>query len=319
MPSSTLTDGKKRQQEAADWVARTDSQTLSATEEQHFTAWLKADTRNLGAYVQLKSTYAALNYKNATYAITPPPPLEKPKPRLERRRFFATACAAGLAGILRPDAIRDNFFSLRYRSKQAPAHYNWHGNHVTVDASSSAYFLLDHTRPLLQVINGRIGLHVQKKPVSVSIGGLRFGSKAANFDLTLHGTNVTLALYSGTLNWHGHDQDLHLHSPSLLTFSNTPSNGPQIIAKQKLTPDNALTQQAWRNGQIILSNTPLQAAVDEFNHYSNIECQIADTALGQHRISGSFSLMKLDDFISAVSQLLDCKVQKSANKVVFYT
>lgn len=317
MLSSSPPDGKNRQKEAAFWLALKDGRSLTAAEEQKFNTWLKADTRNLGAYIQLQSLYTSLNYKSALQpTLSPALPLRASF--LGRRRILAGACAAGLAAMLQPAKMHDAL-TLRHRSKQAPAHYLWHKNHIVVDASSSAYFSAPRNVPHLQLISGRVGLQLNQKPVQVTAGNIMLNGKGADFDIALHGQNIVLSLYSGTLNWQDSTQQRQITAPHRLKFSNETPGAAKVIESHKLLPETLITEQAWRNGQIILSNTPLQDAIEEFNRYSQIQCQILNAELGLHRISGSFSLIKLDDFANAVSQLLDCKIRKTSEKIIFFT
>lgn len=317
MPSSSSSDGKYRQKEAAFWVALKDGRPLTPTEEQKFETWLKADTRNLGAFIQLQSLYTSLNYKTAPHSsqnnVTQPR-----TPSLGRRRFFVGTCAAGVAAMIQPAKMHDAL-TLRYRSKQAPAQYWWHKNRITVDASSSAYFSTTDTHPQIHLVSGRVGLQLHKTSMLVGAGNLLLSGKGADFDIALHGQNIVVSLYSGTLNWQNSSQKHQLHSPYRVEFSNHTLGTNNIIKSQNMPPETIITAQAWRSGQIILNDTPLQDAITEFNHYSTIQCKILNTELGFHRISGSFSLIKLDDFANAVSQLLNCKVRKTEQTIAFYT
>lgn len=311
------TDAKKRQNEAVSWVVLADARALSPSEKQQLENWLQTDTRNLGAYVQAQSVYSSLAYSQNASTVDLQHKAAQPT-AFQRRRLFAGMCAAGFAGIFLPQKPQDGF-SLRHRARQAPEHYTWHGNRVTVDARSSAYFSSDHANDLLQVVDGRIGLQLAHKPVQISAGPLRIKGRKANFDIAFGNQSVILSLYAGSVHFLENSQKHHISAPYRVIFSTQNAVSPQIIESHILSADAMLMQQAWRNGQIILSNTPLENAVDEFNHYSDTQCEIMNAALGQHRISGSFSLLKLDDFVSAVSQLLDCKIRRSGKKIIFYS
>ncbi|OUJ01419.1 FecR family protein [Acetobacter cibinongensis] len=315
-PTHSQTESQKRTEDAAHWVTLSDARALTPDEQKKLNNWLQADTRNLGAFVQAKSHYQALDYRSGLRTAVAP--ALTATPRRGRRYFLAGACAAGFAGLLAPSATRERF-ALRHRGRQAPQRYDWHGNQITVDARSGAYFASTPRHDALMMAEGRIGLQVQHLPVQVTAGAMWLGSKKADFDISVQEQAVVVALYSGTLNWQSNEKSLTLTSPSILHFSQTAGTPPVLISRQDLSDENAFARKAWRNGQIIMNNYTLAEAVSEFNRYSDVQCLIASPALAQRRVSGSFNLLKLQDFASATALLLNCKIQQEKNRILFYT
>lgn len=312
---SPVADGKKRQADATHWVALADARDLSENEQQTLAAWLNADARNLGAYVQAKSVYQALNYRNSSLSNLNRPPLTPPG--TSRRLFMGSAVAAGFAGLSLPQKVQDHF-AMRHRGRQAPQHYVWNGNRVTVDARSGAYFSSSKTKNIMQVADGRIGMEIRRHKAWISAGGLKLAGKDADFDIKLEGQKIILSLYAGTMNWLDAAQHHTIKSPQIFHFSNKDNIRPELIKSHILTGDAALIQQAWRNGQIILNNSTLQSAVEEFNQYSDTQCLISSNTLSQRKISGSFDILKINDFVQAVSFLLGCKTRYGKRKIIFY-
>ncbi|MCP1269293.1 FecR/PupR family sigma factor regulator [Acetobacter cerevisiae] len=105
--SSPVADGKTRQADATHWVALADARDLSPSEQQDLAAWLNADARNLGAYVQAKSVYQALNYR--TTAQNERSTAHRSAPATTRRLFMGSAVAAGLVGLCMPEKVHDHF------------------------------------------------------------------------------------------------------------------------------------------------------------------------------------------------------------------
>lgn len=310
------TESQKRKEDAAHWVALSDANTLTPNEQIKLNDWLQADTRNLGAFVQAKSHYQALDYYSGQRKAAAP--AFAPIPHRGRRYFLAAACAAGFAGLVVPNATKERF-ALRHRGRQAPQRYDWHGNQITVDARSGAYFSSTPRQDALMMAEGRIGLNVLHLPIQVTAGTMWLGSAKADFDISVQEQAVVVALYSGTLNWQSNEKSLTLTSPSILHFSQTAGTPPALVSRQSLSDENAFARKAWRNGQIIMNNYTLAEAVSEFNRYSDVQCFIASPALAQRRVSGSFNLLKLQDFASATALLLNCKIQQEKNRLLFYT
>lgn len=313
--SSPVADGKKRQDEATHWVALGDARELSQSEQQALTMWLNTDPRNLGAYVQAKSIYQSLNYRKTSCHEVPTVTSSLPQP--SRRRFMVTAFAAGFSGLCLPQKAHDQFV-MRSRGRQAPQHYIWNGNGVTVDARSGAYFSSYNSKNIMQVSDGRIGLQLSPQTTWISAGALKLRGKGADFDIKLHDQTIILSLYSGNVHWLRGKLPQTIESPQIFYFSNRENARTELIASSPLTGDASLMQKAWRNGQIILNNSTLQAAVEEFNQYSDTQCLISSSTLNQRKISGSFDLLKINDFAQAVSFLLGCKAKYEKKKILFY-
>nr|WP_272930914.1 DUF4880 domain-containing protein [Acetobacter indonesiensis] len=314
-PSSS-TDRHQRKEEATRWVALTDARPLLPDEQKKLENWLQADTRNLGAYVQAKSLYHALDYRMAQNIVSIPAP--GPSPEFARRGFLAAACAAGIVAFVMPRAVRDHF-SLRHRGQQPPKRYEWHGNQITMDARSDAYLSSTHHHDAILMADGRIGLQIQKRSVHVSIGTMWLGSQKADFDISVQGQDILVTLYSGALDWKNSNKSLQFTSPNILHFSQNSHDGPVLVSKLALPDDDAFVRKAWREGQIIMNNYTLAEAVTEFNRYSDVQCFIISPALAQRRLSGSFSLLKLHDFAQAASLLLNCKIKQERNRILFYS
>ncbi|MFP2873966.1 hypothetical protein ACLEIY_17255 [Acetobacter tropicalis] len=314
--TTSQTDGQRRKEDAAHWVALTDARALLPDEQKQLDDWLQADTRNLGAFVQAKSIYHALDYRSGRHIAAAPVPA--PSPPLARRHFLTAACAAGVAALVAPKAITEHF-SLRHRGRQAPQRYEWHGNQITVDARSGAYFSSTQHHDAILIADGRIGLQIQRHPLHVTVGTMWLGSKKADFDISVQGSDVIVALYSGALNWKSPDKSLKFTSPNILLFSQDSKSSPVLVSKKTLPDDDAFARKAWRNGQIIMNNYTLTEAVNEFNRYSDVQCLIASPTLAQRRLSGSFSLLKLHDFAQAAALLLNCKIRQEKNTILFYS
>lgn len=314
--TTSQTDGQQRKEDAARWVALTDERTLLPDEQKQLDNWLQADTRNLGAFVRAKSIYHALDYRSSRHINTAPIPT--PSQSLSRRHFLTAACAAGVATLVTPKTTTE-YFSLRHRGRQAPQRYEWHGNQIIVDARSGAYFSSTQHHDAILIADGRIGLQIQRRLLHVTVGTMWFASKKADFDISVLGSEVMVSLYSGTLNWKSYDKSSKFTSPNIILFSQGSKNTPVLVNKKILPDDDAVTRKAWRNGQIIMNNYTLTEAVNEFNRYSDVQCLIVSPNLGQRRLSGSFSLLKLQDFVQAASILLGCKTRQEKNKIFFYS
>jgi transmembrane sensor len=57
---------------------------------------------------------------------------------------------------------------------------------------------------------------------------------------------------------------------------------------------------AWRQGQLIYSGQPLAEVLADIGRYSDIQIELADPALGNLPVGGSFSVNQTDAIVAAL-------------------
>lgn len=80
----------------------------------------------------------------------------------------------------------------------------------------------------------------------------------------------------------------------------------RIAAVTRSTPSTAM---AWRDGRVVLNDTPLDAAVAEFERYLDTGLVITDPAVAALRLNGSFDLRQAEAFKRALPQALPVRLR----------
>lgn len=70
---------------------------------------------------------------------------------------------------------------------------------------------------------------------------------------------------------------------------------------------------AWREGELVLDNTPLREAVQEMNRYSSRSIVFDDPALGNERLSGVFKTGDSASFAKTIAAIYGLKVVEEKN------
>lgn len=70
---------------------------------------------------------------------------------------------------------------------------------------------------------------------------------------------------------------------------------------------------AWREGRIVLNDTPLRDAVDEFERYMDTGLVIDDPRVAALRLNGSFDLRQLDAFQRALPRALPVRLRSRSD------
>jgi transmembrane sensor len=94
----------------------------------------------------------------------------------------------------------------------------------------------------------------------------------------------------------------------------------ELIAGQTVTADahghlasvtlhSDATALAWREGRIVLNDTPLHDAIAEFERYADTKLVIRDPSVAALRLNGSFDLRQLNAFKRALPQALPVRLR----------
>lgn len=89
--------------------------------------------------------------------------------------------------------------------------------------------------------------------------------------------------------------------------------GPAVAVKSAARLDR---EEAWTTGHVIFDSTPLRAAIAEMNRYARRRLELADPALGDLLISGTFSVDDSRYFARAVANVFSLEVTASEAGIV---
>lgn len=92
------------------------------------------------------------------------------------------------------------------------------------------------------------------------------------------------------------------------------ANQAAMASSVELTPEPVSLDKAtaWTERRLVFDDESLAAIVAEFNRYNRSHLVIADSALGEKRLSGVFDANDPDEFIALLSSLERIDVQRSA-------
>lgn len=98
------------------------------------------------------------------------------------------------------------------------------------------------------------------------------------------------------------------------------TEGVELLAGQSVTADarghlapvsqlSDAAALAWRDGRIVLNDTPLRDAIAEFERYTDTQLVIRDPRVAALRLNGSFDLRQLNAFKRALPQALPVRLR----------
>lgn len=80
-----------------------------------------------------------------------------------------------------------------------------------------------------------------------------------------------------------------------------------------MSPAAVAGAMAWRDGRIVLNDTPLWQAVAEFERYTDTGLHISEPAVGALRLNGSFDVRQAQAFKQALPQALPVRLRERAD------
>lgn len=86
-------------------------------------------------------------------------------------------------------------------------------------------------------------------------------------------------------------------------------------AEMAVTVDPAIVT-AWRQGQLVFHNEPLDRVIAEVNRYRRGRIVVTNSALGKHLVTARFKLDRLDDVVDQVRQVFGAQVRSLPGDIV---
>jgi transmembrane sensor len=90
-------------------------------------------------------------------------------------------------------------------------------------------------------------------------------------------------------------------------------DSPTLAVKSAARLDR---DEAWMTGHVIFDSTPVSSAIAEMNRYAPRRLKLADPALANRRITGTFSVNDSIAFVRAVAQTFSLTVSDGPDAIV---
>lgn len=332
-----MSESQRIESLAADWLARRDSGAWTDTDQQQLDAWIAASIAHRVAWLRLSSAWergdrlgALRTPATSPTAETPaqPPPQPQPQsmqpaprlPRFSLQRIAAGVllAAAGAAwfgwqymqeergqqyatavGARQSVALADGSKLTLNTATQVRTAVNDSGRKVWLDAGE-AYFDIAHdkTRPFVVIAGDR----------RITVLGTRFLVRR-------QGEQVNVTVEEGRVQIASAQPGAKSAEPTVLTRNQaavTHADNVLVISKAPKQVDDELS---WREGKLVFDQTTLADAAAQFNRYNTRQLVIADPAIAQVRIGGSFDANNMSGFVALLKQGFGLAAHERGNEI----
>lgn len=297
---------KQADEEAAGWLARLQSRTVSTDELEAFARW-RRDPEHAAAYERAQALWDA----SATLSNDPDIQRALHGASEERSAFvshpvtmLATVAAAVLLIIAvmsfrtSPDT-RDRVFQTATGERSEVRLADGSSVQLDTDSQVDARLAIDERRIILARGQAFFRVaHDGARPFVVDAGdNITVTATGTAFDVRRLDQRVRVALVSGEVIVRRGDADLARMRPGQVVEVAT---GDGLVPTSRTMAETT----SWRAGKLSFRAIPLEEAVNEMNRYTDAKLRIAATDDGDEPISGEFSVDDPQGFARAVDVLL---------------
>jgi transmembrane sensor len=302
---------------AADWLARRDAGDLSSADTEAFETWLNASTLNRVEFLRAEDAWEATLRLKAlgagVHSLTVPPPglfslsafLKSRPPEREgapsRRwplRSVAAAAAVvvvalGVWGTLTQNAGRFATAIGKVAVVQLPD-----GSHITLNTDTRIRVTQSATFRQVDLERGEAFFevaHDKTRPFVVRVGNERIIAVGTQFSVRRESADAQVIVTEGQVRVESDAQPPN-DAPQLLSAGAVAqaSDSGTLVQTHPVAQTEELL--SWRRGLLVFHDATLTEAAAEFNRYNTLKIRIADAAVGDLRIAGTFRSTNADAF-----------------------
>ncbi|PPU97996.1 DUF4974 domain-containing protein [Xanthomonas hyacinthi] len=208
---------------------------------------------------------------------------------------------ASATGSLRPLALAD-------------------GSHATLSSDSRIDVALSRAQRHIDLQRGEAFFEVSKdpaRPFVVASGARQVVAVGTRFAVRRDADALRVVVTEGTVRL---ESAAHPKAPpTLLPAGSIALAGPHGVLVRRVALAEAERALDWRNGYLSFDDTPLQAAVAEFNRYNTVKLQVADAGAGALRVGGNFRWSNTEAFVRLLEQGFPIRAERHGDQVLLHS
>ncbi|MGJ7545838.1 FecR family protein [Variovorax sp. LT1R16] len=332
-----MTEAERIESAAADWLARRDSGTWTEADAHKLDAWIAESIAHRVAWLRLSSVWqrsdrlGALRTPPPMPAPTPTPaPAAAPQPQPAwpaRRlsRFSLQRIAAGMLVAVAGTA----WLGWQHMQEEGGQHYATAvGARQSVALPDGSKLTLNTATQLRAAVNDsgrKVWLdageayfdiaHDKAHPFVVIAGDRRITVLGTRFLVRRQGDQVNVTVEEGRVQIASAKPDAKSAEPTVLTRNQAAVTRAENVLVMSKAPKQVDDELRWREGKLVFDQTTLGDAAAQFNRYNTRKLVIADPAIAQVRIGGSFDANNMSGFVALLKQGFGLAVQDSGNEI----
>ena len=302
--------------EAAVWVTRLHGPDRTPELEAEFREWLAKDAVNATAFERSTAVWDSVLGISATVAFR----ARKPTPRPTYRVAIGSTVFASLAVVALGwfALVRDTTYETGVGEQRSITLAD--GSRVLLNTHTRMISRVTSNSRLVELESGEALFEVAKKPEHpfvVLAGGKRITALGTTFDVRHDSEAVAVTLLEGKVGVTDANEDQAVPAEALKTVL---APGQRLRVRPSIAPqiDLPAVEQvvAWRRGEVLFDETPLDEAIAEMNRYSRVRLVTEGEHAAGLKVSGVFRTGDSEAFAHAVSSVHGLTVMRKPDRIV---
>jgi transmembrane sensor len=194
------------------------------------------------------------------------------------------------------------------------------GSRATLSSDSRIAVALSRTQRRIDLQRGEAFFEVSKdpaRPFVIADGARRVVAVGTRFAVRRDAEALRVVVTEGTVRL---ESATHPQAPpTLLPAGSVALAGPHGVLVRRVAVAQAERLLDWRSGYLTFDDTPLQAAVAEFNRYNTVKLQVADAQAGALRVGGNFRWSNTEAFVRLLEQGFPIRAERRGDQVLLHS
>ena len=192
------------------------------------------------------------------------------------------------------------------------------GSRVTLNTDTAIRVALSEGERRIQLDRGEAYFEVAKdahRPFVVRAGTVSVTAVGTQFSVRRQGLDTLVIVTEGVVRVQGHG-GASAPAPQAVTAGQSARITEAGLLIQNEPEPRVEEQLSWRTGVLVFRDARLENAVAEFNRYNARKILIADPALKDLRVAGSFKATSTDAFVHLLEQAFPLRVVEREDSLI---
>lgn len=288
------------QKEAAQWLARLNSEEADYQQRRQFRRWIAQSPVHRQEFFKMREIMAGIEG-----ALANSPKTVLAKKRIALSRLGIAACLLlVVAGFIHYDLyyfwLADHLTRVGQQQMLTLAD----GSMLYLNTDSAIKLDFNTNRRRIELLKGEaefVVAHDAARPFVVSVGSQTVTALGTDFSVRESEDGLIVSVFENAVQVKRDEESL------AVVEQGQNLRVPEHIAQLDIRPIEIEEARAWRDGKLIFTAKPLREVIAEINRYRRGEILLLATDSAERTVSGVFALSRLDDSIAVIADTLKLK------------
>lgn len=302
-------------EQASTWFVRLRADDVSFEERQEFDRWLQQSDAHAHAYNKIANLWGML--KTPAQNVQTILQSEKSPPTIHRRRISTGRAVSFLLVLLvviyqLPEQFQN------WRSDYHTAA----GEQLTITLSDGSQMILNTDSALtvdystqqrkLELLRGEAYFEVEpdkSRPFVVTHGAIAAKAVGTAFSVKAQDHAARVVVSKGVV-------EVSAERTESVLLAKTQASNYRPMQHNKVVSNDISKEFSWQHGQLVFTQQPLEAVIDEVNRYRKGRIVLVNPNLKSRIVSGVFDITDADAVVAGLTATLQIKSATLANRLV---